>query len=83
MVRREAAGVMSNHALDQLELDPDTGETVSCRWGKRTHFCMRRTGRVNITIAQLNVYYPQWKSCAIADEGRQDSASVFDCEAAS
>ena len=44
---------------------------------------MRRTGRLNITIAQLNVYYPQWKSCAIANQGRQDSASVFDCEAAS
>ena len=32
MVRRETAGgSRSNQALDQLELDPDTGETVSCR----------------------------------------------------
>ena len=31
VVRRETAGAKSNHALDQLELDPDTGETVSCR----------------------------------------------------
>ena len=31
VVRREASGVKSNHALDQLELDPDTGDTVSCR----------------------------------------------------
>ena len=31
VVRRETAGAKSNHAIDQLELDPDTGETVSCR----------------------------------------------------
>ena len=33
VVRREnVGGSRSNQALDQLELDPDTGETVSCRY---------------------------------------------------
>ena len=83
MVRREASGVKSNHALDQLELDPDTGETVSCRWGDKTHFCKSSTTALDGRGLDSMFCHPQWKSCAIADERRQDGASFIDCEAAS
>ena len=44
----------SNHALDQLELDPDTGETVSCS-GKVVRLRTREwnTVPVSLTVRRL------------------------------